>query len=62
MEESTIYCPSDYVDGEDGSGNLIAGSWRNATAATGMTPVGAVSGTGIDVIGIVNPLMSIYIT
>ena len=27
-EESSVYCPAGYVDGEDGSGNLIPGMWR----------------------------------
>ena len=42
--ESTVYCPTGYVDGEDGEGNVIRGTWRDgAEAATGMTPVGMTS-------------------
>ena len=26
--ESTIYCPPGFIDGEDGSGNIMNGSWR----------------------------------
>ena len=26
--ESTVYCPPDFIDGEDGSGNIMNGSWR----------------------------------
>ena len=43
MEESTIYCPLGYVDDEDGSGNLIHGSWRNEPTS-GLAPVSVVSG------------------
>ena len=39
-----MYCPTGYVDGEDGEGNAIRGTWRDgAEAATGMTPVGMTS-------------------
>ena len=24
-----MYCPPGYVDGEDGSGNVVLGHWRN---------------------------------
>lgn len=27
-KESTIYCPPGFTDGEDGAGNVIAGSWE----------------------------------
>lgn len=43
-EESGIYCPPGFVDGEDGSGNIISGSWRDEEPSTGLQPVGAVGG------------------
>ena len=43
-EESSIYCPTGYTDAEDGSGNVIPGSWRNEEPATGILPFGNVSG------------------
>ena len=27
-EESSIYCPPEFIDGEEGAGNIINGSWR----------------------------------
>lgn len=27
-EESSVYCPPGFVDGEDGAGNVIDGNWR----------------------------------
>ena len=39
-EESAVYCPTGYTDGEDGSGNLIPGLWRNEELATGLLPIG----------------------
>ena len=43
-EESSVYCPAGFVDGEDGSGNLINGTWRDEEPVTGLTPLGSVSG------------------
>ncbi len=38
--ESAVYCPTGYVDGKDGEGNMIRGSWKNdAETATGMTAI-----------------------
>ena len=35
--ESSIYCPADFVDGEDGVGNVIMDEWRaDEDACTGM--------------------------
>ena len=28
-EESAVYCPAGFIDGEDGSGIIIPGSWRD---------------------------------
>ena len=42
--ESTVYCPAGYVDGEDGEGNVIRGSWReDEESATGITSIGMTS-------------------
>ena len=42
-EDSVVYCPTGYIDGEDGSGNLIPGLWRNEELATGLLPIGTIS-------------------
>lgn len=41
--ESTVYCPSGFVDGEDGTGNIVQGSWREENSPLGIT---AISHTG----------------
>ena len=46
-EESSAYCPTGFVDGEDGSGNVISGSWREEEPGTGLTLLGSVSGNGL---------------
>lgn len=38
-----MYCPVGFVDGEDGSGNLIPGTWRDGEETTGLVRVGAVA-------------------
>ena len=43
-EKSCAYCPPGFVDGEDGSGNVINGSWREDDPSTGLTPLRSVSG------------------
>ena len=43
-KEFSIYCQTGYTDAEDGSGNVIPGSWRNEEPATGILPIGNVSG------------------
>ena len=43
-EESSVYCPTGYTDGEDGSGNFIPGRWRNEEPPTGLVPFGSISG------------------
>ena len=40
-EDSSAYCPAGFVDGEDGSENVINGSWQEETS-TGLTPLGSV--------------------
>lgn len=40
--ESTVYCPSGFVDGEDGGGNIVSGSWREESSS-GMLPVSSTS-------------------
>lgn len=42
-EESAVYCPAGFVDGEDGSGNIIRGSWRDGENASGLVRTGKVS-------------------
>ena len=38
--EPGLYCPPGYVDGEDGSGNVIESRWRNDNeTCTSMQPV-----------------------
>ena len=43
-EESSVYCPAGFVDGEDGSGNVINGSWREEDPSSGLTPLRSVGG------------------
>ena len=40
---SPVYCPPGFVDGEDGSGNVVQGSWRDSDQPSGIE---AVSHTG----------------
>lgn len=42
-EESAVYCPPGFVDGEDGSGNLIPGLWRDGEDPSGLVRIGRVS-------------------
>ena len=42
-EEGSLYCPAGYVDGEDGSGNIIPGMWRNEGGTTGLVRGGPVA-------------------
>uniref|UniRef100_A0A1X7TJV4 DDE Tnp4 domain-containing protein n=2 Tax=Amphimedon queenslandica TaxID=400682 RepID=A0A1X7TJV4_AMPQE len=42
--EKSTYCPPGYIDGEDGAGNIIRGSWRNdETEEIGILPLGLTS-------------------
>ena len=43
-EESSVYCPAGFVDGEDGTGNIVNGSWREEESVTGLTSLGSVGG------------------
>ncbi|TGZ40683.1 Nuclease harbi1-like protein [Temnothorax longispinosus] len=36
------YCPSNYVDQEDGEGNTIPGTWRDEENETGLHSIGRV--------------------
>lgn len=39
-EESSVYCPPGFVDGEDGCGNIVEGGWRrDEEGNTGMTNI-----------------------
>ena len=43
--ESSVYCPLGFVDGEDGAGNTMEGSWRNdEDPSTGLEPLGQAGG------------------
>ena len=45
VKESSVYCPSGFVDGEDGEGNVISGQWRRETEQdTGMQRPGQMGG------------------
>ena len=43
-EEGTIYCPAGFVDGEDGSGNINHGTWREEERPGGLQAIGSVAG------------------
>lgn len=44
-EESSVYCPPGFVDGEDGAGNIIDGSWRgDEEPVTGFESLGSIGG------------------
>ena len=44
-EESSVYCPPGFFDGEDGAGNIIDGSWRrDEDPVTGFESLGSVGG------------------
>ena len=43
-DEDSMYCPPGFVDGEYGSGNVIAGSWREEGVACRLQPIGSVGG------------------
>ena len=47
-EEAAIYCPSGYVDEEDGYGNIVRGAWRSdgSESNTGLSPIGGSSIAG----------------
>lgn len=38
-----MYCPPGFVDGEDGEGNVVSGSWRDDEGTSSMTSVGMTS-------------------
>ena len=40
--ESSVYCPTGFVDGEDGSKNVVEGTWR-CEESHGLTKVSSVS-------------------
>ena len=43
-EDAATYCPTGFVDGEDGSGIVIGGAWRDEQPPTGMQPIHSVGG------------------
>ena len=41
--ESAVYCPPGFIDGEDGSGNIVDGSWRQDNdPSSGLEPLTSV--------------------
>ena len=43
VNESSVYCPPGFVDGEDGDGNVVTGNWRiEEDVCNGLTCVGQV--------------------
>ena len=40
--ESQLYCPPRYIDGEDGGGNVIGGSWKEEPSLSGLEPLRSV--------------------
>lgn len=43
--ESSVYCPPGFTDGEDGAGNVLEGEWRReADSCTGIERIGHVGG------------------
>lgn len=44
VTESSTYCPPGFVDGEDGAGNVLRGSWRDDGVCDGLTSLGQVGG------------------
>ena len=49
------------MGGEDGSGKVIAGSWRNEEPATGLVPVSTLSGNRFSILVKHILLCSIYL-
>ena len=37
--ESSLYFPPGFIDGEDGAGNIVEGSWREEEGPTGLIPL-----------------------
>ena len=37
--ESSVYCPPGFVDGEDGDGNVVNGTWRDGEQASGISAI-----------------------
>ena len=42
--ESSVYCPPGFIDGEDGAGNVIEGSWRSEEDSSGLQQLGHTGG------------------
>ena len=44
--ESSVYCPPGFIDGEDGTGNVIPGNWRDEgeSSNSALASLGSVSG------------------
>ena len=39
-EESSVYCPAGFIDGEDGDGNVVSGYWREEGSSGALAPIG----------------------
>ena len=39
-----MYCPSGFLDSEDGCGNVIEGSWRGEDSSTALQPLRQLGG------------------
>ena len=51
--ESSLYCPPGFVDGEDGEGSPISGSWRSdQEPCVGMQPISHTSSNRCDMFNI----------
>ena len=40
--ESSVYCPPGFVDAEDGTGNIVNGSWRDGESTAGLVSMSQV--------------------
>ena len=60
--ESSVYCPPGFIDGEDGAGNVIEGSWRDdEDPATGLEPLRRAGGNRyFSVYKIMTYIMTLY--
>ena len=40
VEESSVYCPSEFADKQDSHDNIVHGAWRSEGSVTGLTLLG----------------------
>ena len=48
--ESSQYIPPGFVDGEDGAGNIVEGSWREEEEPTGLIPLSHVGSNRFEIL------------